>query len=308
MCIIIIKKEGESMPSKDIMDDAWDDNPHGAGFMWVRNKTVNYEKGFMEKDKFLERINNHKFGKKDIVIMHFRWATSGKKDSFTTHPFEITKHRKIRKKIEGLGTKKTLLMHNGVISDLNNRKDASDTQRFATWYLSKLSQKEIYENKILQKLILKFVDDSRLVFLHHRLGLLTLGDWVESRGYTMSKTLYQKTGSSIGFGSYFNRASYWSEEREHNDIDADSTQLKLLDDNIEETCGYCGDPAWDKYELTYIDTWSCKMCIGCREEMAAEMLAIPWNDDNDWENVKICEEFKLDKHSIEEIKHYYLNE
>jgi len=303
MCIIIIKKEGESMPSREIIDDAWDDNPHGAGFMWIRNKTVNYEKGFMEKDKFIDRINNHRFGKKDTVIMHFRWATSGKKDSFTTHPFEITKNKRIRKRIEGLNTKKTLLMHNGVISDLNDRKDVSDTQRFATWYLSKLSQKEIYENKILQKLILKFVDDSRLVLLHHRLGLLTLGNWVESRGYTMSKTLYPKrTQSSIGFGSYFNR-NVWSEEREHNDIDADSNQLKLVEES--KCCDYCGDPGWLDEQPEYIESWCCYVCLGCREEMASDMIKLPWTNENDWENRKVCEEFKLGESSINELKEYY---
>ena len=271
MCIIIIKDKNEDIPSSQILNDAWDENPHGAGIMWMRGNKVGFEKGFMDKQKMFERLEHLNFQKGDIVAYHFRWATSGEKDMKTTHPFLIGKDKKLRKNLNDMDTKKAVMMHNGIIQDLNDKKHVSDTQRFATWYMPSIPLKDVYENKVIQKLIVKFVDDSRLLILHHRLGILKLGDWTTCKGYSMSKKLQDRYHNTIGYGrsTYFD--SFYKDDSESSmrdhEIDAD------------ERCESCNQHSIFNDSCYFVHTIGLRMCYECRVMEVEEDIAAYYDED-----------------------------
>jgi len=198
MCLIIVKKKGIEMPTKEFLKDVWEVNPHGAGIMWRNGKTrqVSFVKGLMKEEDMFDVLNRLDFNVDDEVAIHLRWATSGKIDKVTCHPFISSKNKKLRSLVSLAKTNKTLFMHNGIIDDLNDKKTISDTQRFARWYLPEVPLKKLYESSSLQKMITKFVDDSRLCILNEKFGILMTGRWVSGdNGLMLSKTFKKKDDS-----------------------------------------------------------------------------------------------------------------
>lgn len=118
MCIIIYKEEGLTIDA-DVFQEAWRENPHGAGFAYWQG-TVDEQggarwrvsKGHMSLKAFLEAYEPHKEG--DCVI-HFRIATHGRITPENTHPFG--------------GLNQPTLFHNGVLHGWGDN-ELSDTDHF----------------------------------------------------------------------------------------------------------------------------------------------------------------------------------
>lgn len=75
MCIIVSKEKNKNIPSREILENCFNNNSDGAGFMYVLNKNVHIEKGFMNFESFYNRIIelDKKINlKKRSLIMHFR--------------------------------------------------------------------------------------------------------------------------------------------------------------------------------------------------------------------------------------------
>lgn len=92
MCIIAYKKEGVEPLVEDVARECWYSNPHGAGYAYW-NETKNkwsVRKGFLTFNAFWTAYSAEGFTKDDIVIVHFRVATSGYKDGGNCHPFPMS--------------------------------------------------------------------------------------------------------------------------------------------------------------------------------------------------------------------------
>src|SRR3990172_6353129 len=195
MCIIAVKPKGADMITEETIRTMFEKNAHGAGFMIQRDgeEIINIRKGFVTVQHLLAYLKGLEVKKDDIFVVHFRIATSGGIKKEMCHPFIV--HRKSNKaNAVSMATNLLCFAHNGIISDLNGRsKDFSDTSLFAMHYLSdRLIQDNLYESSVIQEMVEKFVDNSRLAFLHPKKGLLLLGTWHEDGGIHYSNTGHKK--------------------------------------------------------------------------------------------------------------------
>lgn len=259
MCLIIVKKEGKSLVSKQMIEEVWYDNPHGAGLIYRRAGTSTFKmvKGLMFEDDLHNEIKRLQLTDKDFIAYHLRWATSGEIDEYNTHPFVVHQDagRVKALRVEGNSDKTMFVMHNGVIYDLNDKKaKVSDTIRFVSEYLSNIKTHDIFKNIAMKSMIEKFIDGSRLLITHNSYGYVTYGDWHEHDGYLLSKEYTQATkstnGIQIGHNKYWN---YWENQ---------SVSGKNLNQIGLEFCDYCG--SCDKKEnIKFVHEYNAHMCKEC---------------------------------------------
>lgn len=239
MCIIIAKNSGVDMPNNEILSTCWHNNPDGGGFMYqTKDKQVQIVKGFMSLADLkggLEKVN---LSKEDIVVIHFRTATSGKIDEHTTHPFPI--NRKINK-LKQLNIKATKgVAHNGILS--SGTAKMSDTMEFIINILSD----PVIHNHLSKTSIRWLLDDylgllNKLVIMDCK-GIKLIGaPWIEDKktklwfsndGY---KVRYVYTESLAKFDYYkdFLRCPYCGRKYVSEANVAD-------DDAYFYYCDYCG--------------------------------------------------------------------
>lgn len=184
MCIIIYKPKGKSVPLERLFN-AKERNPHGFGLSYAVNKKLQIYKT-MDFDDFLEKyakVNHH-----DCLI-HFRFATKGKKEKINCHPFRINKN--------------LVMAHNGTIQNLEGTSDEkSDSRTFAHSYIRPMVQikKDFIKSKNGKRWMKGMISmqTNKLVFMNHH-GTPTfingdLGHW--SQGCWYSNETYKKR--SIG--------------------------------------------------------------------------------------------------------------
>ena len=71
MCIIAAKPAGVNMPDDRILENMWNRNDDGAGFMYAINGKVYIEKGFMRYKDLKTRLNQlgKKYNIKKILLI-----------------------------------------------------------------------------------------------------------------------------------------------------------------------------------------------------------------------------------------------
>lgn len=141
MCIAIYKPENKVI-SKVILEQCYQANPDGAGFMYVENKELVMKKGFFTFKDFWEAWQPHEAKQ---AAIHFRIKTHGNINEENCHPFMINK---------GLG-----FIHNGIISGFGFG-DKSDTYHFNEEIMKPLVNK--YGNSILTNEAIKTLIESKI--------------------------------------------------------------------------------------------------------------------------------------------------
>src|SRR5436190_17446621 len=104
MCLAAVIGPKGTM-SFDECKEAWNRNPHGAGFAYIQNNEIYYYKTQKSVEEFYEHFKGA-LVKRDPdtdMLVHFRWATHGSKALHNVHPFFID---------DG----KVAIVHNGVIA------------------------------------------------------------------------------------------------------------------------------------------------------------------------------------------------
>ena len=116
MCIIVAKRKGIELPSKETLKNCFDYNGDGAGIMFNDGNQVFIEKGFMDFNSFYSRLEalDKEFNlvNSDLAL-HFRISTSGNVDQGNCHPYPIsTETNQLRNLslVTDIG-----MAHNGVI-------------------------------------------------------------------------------------------------------------------------------------------------------------------------------------------------
>lgn len=209
MCIIALKPE-KVLLTKAQMKIMWDQNPHGAGFMYAEGGEVKIVKGLTTLDALVKAIEE--VGPLRKLVIHFRIRTHGAISEEMTHPFWVR---------EG----KLAMVHNGVIRPLTHLTTdiESDTAVFAR----KLS--ENYSDPILavknafhRDMLETYIGHSKMVFMDGKgqTWILNehLGEWSKNVWYSNTKyklplpavkepeslsyrTWLQKTGAQVGIAS-----------------------------------------------------------------------------------------------------------
>jgi hypothetical protein len=261
MCLIIIKENNKPLVSHDMIQEVWIDNPHGAGIIFKREGSDNYQmiKGMMSEIELHQTIKQLKLSEKDFIAYHLRWATSGEIDAKTTHPFIV--HEEVGR-VEALSahnSKKTLyVMHNGVIRDLNDKEaKVSDTVRFASEYLSDIPAYNLFNSKVTKQLIEKFIDGSRLFLAHSNYGHILYGDWHEHGDYIISKPYKEATKSS-----QYKNWNYNSWSRNTNQLTFDWWKQDKNNKGKQDWCDWCGQ--YDNVKFT--SAYNGHVCKSCEKE------------------------------------------
>ena len=122
MCVIIYVPATSTIEESEIRD-AWNTNPHGAGYSIQKNGKVFYKRGFMNLEPFVNEIKPL-IGKYNLLL-HFRISTSKEVNKVQTHPYK--KGDVMR--TQGF-TDKPVICMNGIISKQKEYKDCNDTMSY----------------------------------------------------------------------------------------------------------------------------------------------------------------------------------
>lgn len=122
MCVIIYIPENGFI-TEDEVRQAWNTNPHGAGFSYIKDEKVHFKRGYMSKEAFINDI-------RDIVgmypiVLHFRISTSNAINKIQTHPY-----KKGNVTITQGVTKRPVICMNGIITGQKEYKDCNDTMSY----------------------------------------------------------------------------------------------------------------------------------------------------------------------------------
>lgn len=198
MCIIVIKHARVELPAS--LKNCFNNNPDGAGFMFVHKNQVMGFKGLMTWDAFENKLKavEKTYGplKDKLVVFHFRIATHGNVDGMNTHPFPVMQSYKALRQLDwkaDIG-----MAHNGIIHELSTHPDirdekVSDTmvfiRRVAAPILNRLDSRKIQD--VVDGLGL--MASSKLCFLTKGNGIYTFGDFIhdEQDGCFYSNTSYK---------------------------------------------------------------------------------------------------------------------
>ena len=194
MCIIAAKPAGVNMPDDRILENMWNRNDDGAGFMYAVNGKVYIEKGFMKYKDLKTRLDQlgRKYNLRKLpMVMHFRITTHGGTKPENCHPFPISDSVGMLKKLKL--TTNIGVAHNGIIP-ISPRKDISDTMEYIASHLAPLSKAVpmFYKDKNLMQMIANAID-SKMAFLTGDGKIYTIGDFIEDKGIKYSNRSFEKT-------------------------------------------------------------------------------------------------------------------
>lgn len=168
MCIIIAKNKGVKPLDTAYFDRAWDANSHGGGVVWKeKNGEVMFQKGFMEKKEFLDKLKT--LNKTDTAfIAHFRIKSVGEVKPENCHPF-VLDH--------------VTFAHNGTLS-ITPFEGKTDSETFGLACLKDKTFDWIKDNQLLIEMALghsKFAimdnETGEIVILNKEYGKERDGAW-----------------------------------------------------------------------------------------------------------------------------------
>lgn len=289
MCIAIMNPSNVTL-KKEILQNCWENNTHGAGMLYIESGKLKTFKEMNNFDTFYEKylsIKKNKKSKKNKVVLHFRISTHGKINEENCHPFLVN---------ESLG-----FVHNGIIYDVQTTENHSDTFMFNETYLQSFPS-NFLESWQMCDMIEKFIGNSKLVFLDNEnndtilnedMGVWDMGCWFSNTTYKSSKWMdvggqrvlkgLTTTNWKSTTGYKYSNYDYGRKWEGYNDSWYDSYQ-KRSEDVFEETkddkdamfeCDCCFE---ETKELKYSKDYNSFLCEGCFKE---------WGDEDDWEDVSI---------------------
>ena len=252
MCIIILKKQGINLPSKKILKTCFNNNNDGAGFMYVKNNHVIIDKGYMSFKSFYKKLQKKQFTIDDIVIYHFRLATSGDKTPKQCHPFPISNNEN---RLNALNLKTDIgFAHNGIFSHIDVTKTLSDTMVFIKDILSeKTIRANIFNNSVFFSLVEKATLSSKLIFLNNKGKYKTTGVWINDKatGLRFSNDTYDFNYTNIwnSYNSTYQHEYGFQQGETKKFAYADYTENEAI-----TNCPKCFDNSYD------MDTFKCHKC------------------------------------------------
>lgn len=216
MCIAIVKPAGANIPNEITLSNCFSNNPHGAGFMFIRNNQLHIKKGFMTFDSFYDAFCAEQFTNNDVLFIHFRIATHGLRDGGNTHPFPVTDKINILRK-QDLSFSGYGLIHNGILSFPNRdfcKYDESmvisDTMLFSLklfdsiykddsfflkndrdFVIELVKQYLIEKNLKIKKRVDYALGFNKIAILNNNGDWNIFGEWIEDNGVFFSNRDYK---------------------------------------------------------------------------------------------------------------------
>ena len=221
MCIIVVKEKDKKLPKLEYLENCFENNPDGMGFMYTNKGKVIIDKGYMTYKTFVKRYQKlcRKFNNFDnkALIMHFRIGTAGANSPQNTHPYPITDNKKLLHKTylkTDLG-----VAHNGIISQYNppkDIKDINDTQNFIMNYLYPVYSNwhDFYKNYRFRE-GLEDITNSKLAFLDKNDTIKLVGDYEQDEnGIKYSNGNYKPFIYSYSYSGCYDKyySDYYNEK------------------------------------------------------------------------------------------------
>ena len=243
MCLLVVQNKNARMLSNE-MENADLANPDGIGYCFVKDRKIMVRK-FRKFDKFAIRYEKDisAYGGKSPFIIHFRYATHGENiGTDNVHPFKVN---------NGL-----VFAHNGIISNVSENDQYSDTQMFNKEVLQKLPEKFLNDT-ITIKLLSGFTSGSKLAFLDSKKNVSIinekLGHWNDENTMWFSNYGYCDTqkynyGSYTGYGNYKDYGRY-------KDYGNSYSYPKVLDKKL-PSCDWCGFDSGDLVKCDVSDWYT----------------------------------------------------
>ena len=242
MCIAIFKPAGAPLPTMEALQNSFDNNPDGAGFMYLQDGAVCIRKGYMTWGDFEAAYHKHAFTEADTVGLHFRITTAGGTSKGNCHPFPLSPDERSLK--SQCITAPYAMMHNGIMG--RGEHGLSDTQVFVRDIASHpLFAGRLWFDKEVQAFLAHYSMGSRLCFVHGDGRFFLSGDWTEENGVFYSNTSHR----------YARHAMYhWGAEDDYGLCDFRCKTCKV---HKVTSCPEClGELVWDKRT----DEAICKGC------------------------------------------------
>lgn len=184
MCRILVNKNNIEKFSYKELKESYSQNPDGTGLYAFDTKAKKvllkkWIKGtkFKEIAKAIQKVNNDKRYKN--IVIHFRFATSGRTDLEQIHPIQVKNN--------------LYIAHNGVLSGLGDETE-SDTQQFAKM----LNVLDVNYKKLMEvdKYLRHIIGYNKIVIIDKDQSFIMnedLGEWNKTHGIWKSWKNYQYT-------------------------------------------------------------------------------------------------------------------
>ena len=194
MCVIIVKKKGIELPSKDFLRSAARENPDGCGFATSSGeyfRSVNFERFWSE---FSKRAKVE-----DDIVIHFRWATHGSVKMRNCHPF--------KGEVDG---KALFFAHNGVLP-IESKNDMTDSEiYFRETALPYLTIEHGFTD-LTDEVFEEDCMGSKFAFVSEE-GLHLFGHWEQYKGLLLSNRRFLHTYEFLNRGgrmrSFYGESKY----------------------------------------------------------------------------------------------------
>ena len=187
MCIIAVKPKNKPIFSDETIETMYERNPHGAGIMFLKpDGNVHIEKGFFSAKDVLDYVHARPELKDTDVVMHFRIATSGKRDGLGCHPYPVWSNN-----LHTSADVSLAMCHNGVLDSYGwkGTPEINDTQVFIKNCLRRLPH-NFLRNRGIIDLLHKSTGTNKFAFLDKE-GIHTIGEFFKDGGYLFSNTSYK---------------------------------------------------------------------------------------------------------------------
>jgi len=260
MCVIAYKPMNVDFMSKSVLQECFNNNPDGAGFMFTANGEVHIKKGYMNFNAFwkaLKEVRNQ-YGEKIPYVMHFRISTQAGVNQQCCHPYPLSRNMDRLKQLDT--TSKVGIAHNGIISLTTDRnaKGYNDTMKFITDYATLLIKKVNYWTNPNVAKALKELCGSKLAILGSDNHCELIGDFIKDNGCYYSNATYCKpkfttVNSSV---SWYDDDWEFFYNKKSKKYEFDETYCPLVFNGDNSYCSKCA---------------RCNMCAtldSCKEDFA----------------------------------------
>lgn len=196
MCIIAVTEHPQLLP-KDVLEQCWNNNNHGAGISYVDRGQLKIVKELGSFKKWWHLFQKHRdraIANESPMILHFRIASHGSISVNNIHPFFVNKN--------------LVLAHNGVLPIKEDGKK-SDTRTFVDQVLKKFPQ-GFEKNNAYTFLIEGWMGkNSKIVLMNSNKEIVVLNRqaWEEEEKY---KTLFSNRSYTYTVTRYSSSSSFRS--------------------------------------------------------------------------------------------------
>lgn len=192
MCIIVYKPAGVQLPPRQTLENCFDNNPDGAGFMVKTDTGVKIDKGYFNFTELYEALTEQDLTPYDVGV-HCRITTHGATCKKNCHPFVIASKLKTIRKTNT--TADSAVMHNGILHavDVPTGSNLSDTVIFTRDILANI--RAIYNGPITTsrracEIVNSLIGASKLLIMDGD-GVKMFGNFIPENGVYYSNDSYK---------------------------------------------------------------------------------------------------------------------